>query len=447
MQELIRQDDTAMTHPFAQAPSPERAARAQARAVAQDRRSAHNRALAFLALAAAVLALLIALPRAALAQNLFAPVIKVNDAVITGYELEQRTRFLTLLRAPGDPAKLAREQLIDDRLKMSVAKAAGITATPEQVLEGMEEFAARANMNAEQFIRALEGGGVSEQTFRAFAESGLVWREYARARFASRVSVSEAELDRAERATAGSDVRVLLSEIIMVAPPAQAAAVQARAADLSRLEGEAAFASAARKYSASPTRGRGGKLEWMPLTKLPPALRPIILGLAPGQVSAPIPLNGAVALFQMRAIEETGVTQPEYSAIEYAAYYIPGGRSPEALAKAAKVAARVDTCDDLYGVAKGQPVESLERGAKAPAEIPQDIALELAKLDDGEVSTTLTRANGQTLVFLMLCGRSTELTEGLGREDLSLQLKNRRLAAYAEGFLAELRSAARITDQ
>ena len=51
------------------------------------------------------------------------------------------------------------------------------------------------------------------------------------------------------------------------------------------------------------------------------------------------------------------------------------------------------------------------------------------------------------MVFLMLCGRSTELTEGLGREDLSLQLKNRRLAAYAEGFLAELRSAARITDQ
>lgn len=444
MQELNRQDDTAMTHPFAQPTSP---LRNTSMAVAHDDRTVMRRASTLLAVAALGLAVLMALPRMAAAQDLFAPVIKVNDAVITGYELEQRARFLTLLRAPGDPNELAREQLIEDRLKMSVAKSAGITATPDQVMEGMEEFSARANMNAEQFIRALEGAGVSEQTFRAFAESGLVWREYVRARFASRVSVSEDELDRAERATAGSDVRVLMSEIIMPAPPQEAAAVQARAAELARLEGEAAFASAARQYSASATRSRGGRLDWMPLTKLPPALRPVILGLAPGQVSAPIPLNGAVALFQMRAIEETGVTQPEYSAIDYAAYYIPGGRSSDALATAAKIKSRVDTCDDLYGIAKDQPEDILERGSKLPAEIPSDIALELAKLDDNEVSTALTRSDGQTLVFLMLCGRSTALTEGIGREELSLQLKNRRLIAYAEGFLAELRSAARIREQ
>jgi len=48
------------------------------------------------------------------AQDLFEPVIKVNDLAITRYEIEQRARMLTLFRAPGDPEKLAREQLIEE---------------------------------------------------------------------------------------------------------------------------------------------------------------------------------------------------------------------------------------------------------------------------------------------------------------------------------------------
>jgi peptidyl-prolyl cis-trans isomerase SurA len=44
---------------------------------------------------------------ASLAQNQFAPAIKVNDRVITGYELDQRARFLQVLNAPGNPADLA----------------------------------------------------------------------------------------------------------------------------------------------------------------------------------------------------------------------------------------------------------------------------------------------------------------------------------------------------
>ena len=192
--------------------------------------------------------------------------------------------------------------------------------------------------------------------------------------------------------------------------------------------------------------GRGGKLNWMPITQLPPQLRPLVLGRAPGQVSDPIPMPGAIALFQMRAVEEGKRVEPEYSAVEYAAYYIAGGRSPEALTTAKKLKNRVDTCDDLYGVAKGQPEEVLERGAKAPAEIPTDIAIELAKLDKHEISTTLTRSNGQTLVFLMLCGRTPQVAEDVAREEIGAGLRNRRFGSYADGYLDQLRTEARIVE-
>lgn len=386
---------------------------------------------------------------AARAQNLFEPVIRVNEQAITRYEIEQRARMMTLFRAPGDPIKMARKQLIEERLKLDAASALGIALDDETLEAGIEEFAGRANMDGEQLIRALAGSGVYESTFRDFVLAGLTWRELVQARFAPRVSVDEADLERARRALTGtSGVRVLLSEIIMPAPPAQLESVMQRAGQISEIRSIPEFSSAARRYSASSTAGRGGRLDWMPITKLPPALRSVVLGLGPGEVSDPLPTDNAVALFQLRDIEETDTPEPEYAAIEYAAYYIAGGRTEQALSRAAKVKARVDTCDDLYGVARDEPPEVLDRGSKAPDEIPQDIAIELAKLDPGEVSTTLTRSGGQTLVFLMLCGRSPQLEgEGPSAEELTNFIRDRRLDSFAKGYLEQLRAEARIVEQ
>ena len=383
----------------------------------------------------------------ALAQVSFGPAITVNDKVITGYELDQRERMLRLFRAPGDPRRLAREQLIEERLKQDAAEAMGLSVPPEAVAAGMEEFAARADLTAEQFLSALQGGGVAEETFRDFVRNGVMWRELVRARFAGRVEVTEADIDRALASVSGSsNLRVLLSEIIMPAPPPEAAAVMARAERISQITSVDAFSAEARRHSATSSRERGGRLDWLPLSQLPPALQPIVLGLAPGQVTPPLPLDGAVALFQLRALEETGFQAPEIAAIEYAEYFIDGGRSDAALAEAARLRARLDNCDDLYGVNKGQPDERLNRLTRSPADIPQDVAMELAKLDAGEVSTALTRNDGQTLVLLMMCGRTTAMAEDQDRERLRLRLQNQRLESLANAYLAQLMADAHIIE-
>lgn len=399
----------------------------------------------FLRTAAAALLLAPMAPLTAPAQGLFSPAIKVDEMVITNYEINQRLAFLQVLRAPGDARKLAREQLIDDRLKMRAAQELGITVTPEQIAAGMEEFAGRANLTAEQLIGELSKLGIATETFRDFVEAGMAWREVVRVRFAGQAQVSEAEIDRAVSAGGGgSSVRVLLSEIIMPAPPPEAEAVLARAQRIAQTTSEAEFSAAARQYSATATARAGGKLPWQKIEDLPPVLRPLVLALSPGQVTDPLPIPNAVALFQLRALEETEFTRPSYSAVEYAAYYMAGGRSPQTLAQAAEIEARVDTCDDLYGVAKGQPEEVLERNALPPEQIPTDIALELAKLDAGETSTALTRAGGQTLVLLMLCGRSPATEEAPDREAVATGLRNRRVGGLTESYLEELRANARI---
>lgn len=384
----------------------------------------------------------------AAAQGPFAAVARVGDDVVTGYELAQRMRFNQLLGTPGDLREASLGQLIDDRLRLSEAARLDIAITDEQVETGMSEFAGRANLETEAFVDILGQAGVDEATFQDFVRAGVAWREAVRAQGGPIAEVSDTEID---RAVARGDVegaggpRLLVSEIIIPAPTPEArAAAIARARQIAGVSDEEAFGRAARAYSAASSAAGGGRLNWLGADALPEPVRAAIAGLRPGQVTSPVEVPGAIAVFLVRGVG--GVAEDRAAGtIDYAAFYIPGGRSPGALAEAARVRASIDTCDDLYGMAHGLPAERLERGALPPSRIPADIAAELALLDANEVSTRLTRADGSTLVFLMLCerlGAVDPLT--VDRAGVANAIRNARLAAFAESYLDELRAETQV---
>ena len=383
-------------------------------------------------------------PTFAVAQ--FAPVIVINDAVVSEFEIDQREAMLRVFRTPGDLQQVARDQLIEDRLKLEALNAAGLRITPEGLRGAMGEFSARENMDVDQFIAVLGQAGVAEETFRDFVRVNVSWRDYIRSRFGDRAQVSEAEIDQALGQSSGSaGIEVLLNEIIIAAPPPRAASALATAQRIAQLTSTSAFEAEARRVSALPSRTRGGRLDWLPITNYPAGLRGLLLDLAPGQVTAPIPITDGVALFQMRGLREVNQVAPEPAAIEYAAFYIAGGLTDRALREAQSIDNRVDTCDDLYGVAQGLPEDRLQRDVLPPADIPTDVAMILATLDTGETNYSLTQANGETLLFLMMCGRTPVLGEGVDRETVRNQLRSQRLATYADALLADLRAAATIS--
>ncbi|SDC18969.1 peptidylprolyl isomerase [Ruegeria marina] len=381
------------------------------------------------------------------AQSLFSPAMRVNQGIITHFELEQRIRLMEVLRIPGDPEQDARRALIEEKLKMQAVEEAGIEVPPEDVQLGIDDFASRTRLSTEEFLAALQDEGVSAETVRDFVRNQLAWRDYISARYLAQARPTEDEINRALGLAGGGGLQVLLSEIIIPITPQTVDQVDDLAAQISELTSYDAFASAAVQFSAADTRSQGGQMPWMPLAQLPPAFQPVILALEPGEVSSPITLPNAVALFQMRGLREAPVGTPSYASIEYAAYAIAGGRSPETLKAAAELQQSVDTCDDLYGVAKGQPVEVLDRVSAKPGEIPQDIALELAKLDPGETSIAVTRNNGQTLLFLMLCNRTRDLGGDASREDVANALTQQRLETLANSLLEQLRADAVIIEE
>ncbi|WP_017929388.1 peptidylprolyl isomerase [Limimaricola hongkongensis] len=395
---------------------------------------------------AAVIATALAAPMGAAAQGLFAPAITVNGAAVTNYELDQRARLLAAFNTPGDTAAEARRQLVEEKLKLQELDRAGMQLTDEGLETAMAEFAQRADLSLDAFVAQLAGQGIARETLRDFVKVNASWRDYVRRRYGSGVEISDAEIDAELAKTGGPDaVELLLSEIIIPAPPPRAAAAQARAEQISRLRSTAAFEAQAREVSALPTREQGGRLDWLPLSNYPAGLRGLLLSLEPGEVTPPIPIRNGVALFQLRDIREAPQAPAEIAEIDYAQFAIPGAGTAEALAEARRVAGLTDTCDDLYGVAKDLPEERLVRRSVAPSALPRDLGLELARLDRNEAAWNLSEDG--TLFFTMLCSRTPVAAQGADRDAVRNQLVGQKLSARADILLAELEAQARIVPQ
>ncbi|MCG3266312.1 peptidylprolyl isomerase [Yoonia sp. I 8.24] len=398
---------------------------------------------------AVILAWALTSSSAALAQGQLTPVITVNDKVVTRYELNQRMRLLELFRTPGDLNEVAREGLIEDRLKQQEMDRVGLQMDPASLETAMNDFAARANMTLPQFTNVLAQNNVDVETLRDFVAVGVAWRDYVRARFSREVTITDADIERALQAqgTQPTQIEVLLSEIIIAPPPDRQVQAAQAAREISQMRSYADFEAAARQVSALPSRENGGRLGWLPISNYPPQLQQILLDLALGEVTEPIEIPNAIALFQKRGMREAPRAVQTPVSIDYAAYYIPGGQSDAARRTAADVKNNVDTCDDLYGIARNQPSEMLDRLVVAPSEISSDVALELARLDPGEVSYNLTRDNGETLVFLMMCARNQAGSDTVDTAAVRNQLTSQRLAGLADALVADLRASAVITSR
>lgn len=374
----------------------------------------------------------------AAAQNPFAPARKVGDRIITEYDISQRMTFLELLNAgAADMRQEALTRLTEEAVQRNYARRLGIRMTPEEIANGMTEFASRANLDAEAFVAELANGGVDRETFVSFVETGLLWRKVVGQEFGRAVTITTTNIERARDVAAiRGTKRVLISEIFLPADPQYAEPVAQIIDLIENARSVEDFSNIAREYSLAGTRDSGGRLDWVPLAQLPGQIGGPISNASPGQIIGPIELNGAIAFFQLRAVESTRDIPAGKVKLTYKRLLLPGGRSSETMAVLADIQARVQHCNGLDPYAAGLPESYITDQAALMQDIPQSDAVELARLDRFEISANTVE--GGNLVVLMLCARELDLEDRPTNIQIENGLFNAQLGARAQLRLDDL---------
>ena len=358
--------------------------------------------------------------------------------IITQYEIDQRAKFFKLLNFPGNHENEAKKSLIDDRLKMRAAEQLGIKIQGERLKFEMQTFANRVNLTIDEFATRLKKQGVERRTWEMYMQIPILWFKTVNKKFASEISQNVSKDGTSSELLTGSELQVLLTEIIIPVQSGFEEEALQTAEKLRKINSLEKFSEAAYKYSAAPTRSTGGKVKWQNLSDLPFIVKPLVAGLAIGEVTEPLPLPGGIAIFQLRNLRESKFKEKKIKFIDYLEFtFAKDPKIKKALIRDILV------CDDLYSFSKKIKNSQLKRNNSKAAEISKSLKKTLGSLDTNEF--ILENTENGTMKLVMVCGRKE--TKTLSSQDISQInqiIANKRLYSLADSYIDNLRQEAVI---
>jgi peptidyl-prolyl cis-trans isomerase SurA len=255
----------------------------------------------------------IATPSRALAQHV---VLLVNGEIITDYDIEQRTKFNTVAAHKTSSRQEVIEELIDDKLKVQVARRYKVDITDADVESSFADMARRMHLTADQLTQNLAQSGIDAKTLKGRVRADLSWQYIIRGKFQSSLQISEKSvLDQiaTEKKTEGSDVGYdyTLRPILFVVPRGNTALQESRRKDAEALRS---------RFTACDTgllfaRSLRDVAVREPIVKnssdLVPALRQILDKTEVGHLTPPETTPQGIELFALCEKKETKTETPE----------------------------------------------------------------------------------------------------------------------------------------
>lgn len=387
-------------------------------------------------------ALILGLALPASAQSAFSIAYRVNEAVITHYDIDQRVKLMRALGANGSNIRQAAvDALIDDRLKQEAAASFGARIERAALDTAIENYATQRNLTSRSLLAKLRRAGVQPESLDEFLSVSVIWRNILRSRFGQQANPSEIELNAQLNTYAISSSRTIqLGEIVLPYLERGQNATVALATDIvAQLRGGANFSDLAKQYSRSNSAARGGVIGWVAPNRLPAQIGAAIRGLGGGGVADPIFIPSGVVIIKVLAARTVSrqIEVPVSVNLTYAELVIPytAGGEREAGRLANKVRRSLDGCRGINTQAADFGTGSGVFGPISLNSIDTDVGLALARLDPRE-STIMQGSN--TLRVVVLCDRVSEMSPE-GRATLRNQLVSQNLGALSEGYLLELR--------
>lgn len=225
-------------------------------------------------------------------QSLFTTVVKVNDVIISGYDVDQRMRLVALGEPNLDRRRLqgrALEALVADQLKLQEAERQGLTISDAQVDDAVRQVADRNRQSEAEVLQVMAQNGVSEDAFRSQIRAEIAWNELIRRRFGNRVAPTDEDVDAAiAAAPQGGSVRYDVRQIVVpLAPDASNDLARRAFEEAARVRRE--LTTCERVRELAPRYARiSGDVGRLTAEQMPPPVRQAVTPLEVGQATAPM---------------------------------------------------------------------------------------------------------------------------------------------------------------
>ena len=232
-------------------------------------------------------------------------VVVVNGAPVTALDIEHRTRLIQLTTRKTPTRQDVLNELIDDKLKIMIAKRYGMEATESEIESQFENMARRGRMTAQQFGQSLASSGVPVSAFKARMRAELVWSQLVRGKFGSSLQIGETDIAAAlqERKTDDKDAVgyfYTLRPILFIVPRGSSSPViEAKRRDAEALRSRVQSC----EEGISIARALRDVAVREPITRssadLAPELRELLANLPIGRLTTPEVVQDGIQLFAL----------------------------------------------------------------------------------------------------------------------------------------------------
>jgi peptidyl-prolyl cis-trans isomerase SurA len=242
-------------------------------------------------------------------------VVLVNGEPITAYDIEQRSRLMTLANRKQPARQQVIDELINDKLKLNIGKRYEVDVPQSMVDNAFANIARNAQSTPDQFAKGMAASGLDVSAFKARLRADIVWNQIVRGKFQSSLQVGDKDVATTleSRGKAEGDVgfEYRLWPVVFIVPrgsPANLVEARKREAEALRQRFDncdegLAFARALRDVAVRDPISRTS-------ADLQPALRSVLDNLAVGKLTAPEVTSGGVEMFALCSKRQTTIDTP-----------------------------------------------------------------------------------------------------------------------------------------
>ena len=388
--------------------------------------------------------------------NVRKPTAIVNDAVITGTDVDQRVALIIAANnvKPNDEEReqLRRQVLsglIDETLQIQEAKAAEVTITKDEIDRGFSGVARSFNKPVPELRVYLRQIGSSERSLRRQIEAELAWSRYLRRKVEPFINVGDTEVEsilKRLQANQGSE-EFHVKEIYLTATEDREQQVLSEARALMAViqKGEKPFEQVAQERSEATTRAVGGDLGWVRAGQLPETLAQAAVEMKVNQLAGPVPVPGGYSILYLVDTRKVGTADARDAVLNLRQISmgfkagITQAEATEKVAAFAKMTQGIKGCGDVAKAAAAFGAEVVDNNAVRVRDLPAQLQDLMLALQIGE-STPPFGSPTDGVRALVLCGRDDPKSAAMpSMEQVRSQMEQRGVNLRADHKLRDLR--------